>query len=70
MPLLEALVSFYGKIQSALTNPYLLKYLAENKLSEQFGKVKQDNTKEHREVIDAMSDEELQMIEKLGKKND
>ena len=50
-------------------NPYLLKYLAENKLSEQFGKVKVDNTKEHREVVDAMSDEELKIIEVLGKDN-
>jgi len=50
-------------------NPYLLKYLAENKLSEQFGKVKSDNSKEHREIIDIMSDEELKMIEKLGKDN-
>lgn len=47
-------------------NPYLLKYLAENKLSEQFGKVKIDNSKEHREVVDIMSDEELKTIEKLG----
>lgn len=51
------------------SNPYLLKYLAENKLSEQFGKVKMDNTKEHREVVDAMSDEELKIIEVLGKDN-
>lgn len=50
-------------------NPYLLKYLAENKLSEQFGKVKVDNSKEHREVVDAMSDEELKIIEVLGKDN-
>lgn len=50
-------------------NPYLLKYLAENKLSEQFGKVKMDNSKEHREVIDVMSDEELKLVEQLGKNN-
>ncbi len=50
-------------------NPYLLKYLAENKLSEQFGKVKTDNSKEHREVIDIMGEEELKIIEKLGKDN-
>lgn len=50
-------------------NPYLLKYLAEHKLSEQFGKEKVDNSKEHREVIDVMSDEELKIIEKLGKDN-
>ena len=52
------------------SNPYLLKYLAENKLSENFGKVKTDNSKEHREVVDIMSDEELKIIEKLGNKDD
>lgn len=51
-------------------NPYLLKYLAENKLSENFGKIKTDNSKEHREVVDVMSEEELKLIEKLGKKDD
>lgn len=50
------------------SNPYLLKYLAENKLSENFGKVKSDNSKEHREIIDVMSDEELKTIEKLANK--
>ena len=54
----------YEEVQPS--NPYLLKYLAENKLSENFGKVKSDNSKEHREVIDIMSDEELKTIEKLG----
>ena len=57
----------YDEIQPS--NPYLLKYLAENKLSEQFGKVKIDNSKEHREVVDVMSDEELKLIERLGKEN-
>ena len=57
----------YDEVQPA--NPYLLKYLAENKLSEQFGKTKIDNSKEHREVVDVMSDEELKIIEKLGKDN-
>lgn len=57
----------YDEVQPA--NPYLLKYLAENKLSENFGKTKVDNSKEHREVIDAMSDEELKIIESLGKEN-
>ena len=51
------------------SNPYLLKYLAEHKLSENFGKEKGDLSKEHREVIDVMSDEELKIIEKLGKDN-
>ena len=57
----------YDEVQPS--NPYLLKYLAEHKLSENFGKEKTDNSKEHREVIDAMSDEELQLIEKLGANN-
>lgn len=57
----------YDEVQAP--NPYLLKYLAENKLSEQFGKVKSDNSKEHREIIDVMSEEELKLIEKLGKEN-
>ena len=58
----------YDEVQPA--NPYLLKYLAENKLSENFGKVKSDNSKEHREVVDVMSEEELKIIEKLGNKDD
>lgn len=49
------------------SNPFLLKYLAENKLSENFGKVKSDNSKEHREVVDIMTEEELNLIEKLDK---
>ena len=49
------------------SNPFLLKYLAENKLSENFGKVKADNSKEHREVVDVMTEEELSLIEKLDK---
>ena len=36
----------------------------------QFGKIKTDNSKEHREVVDVMSEEELKLIEKLGKKDD
>ena len=57
----------YDEVQPA--NPYLLKYLAENKLSEQFGKVKTDNSKEHKEVIDVMSEEEMKIIERLGDNN-
>lgn len=53
----------YDEVQPS--NPFLLKYLAENKLSEQFGKVKVDNTKEHRKIIEAMSQEELKIIENL-----
>lgn len=55
----------YDEVQEP--NPYLLKYLAENKLSEQFGKVKVDNSKAHREIVDVMSDEELEIIKKLDK---
>ena len=58
----------YEEVQPS--NPYLLKYLAEHKLSEQFGQTKIDNSKEHREVVDVMSDEELKLIEKLGNNND
>ena len=58
----------WDEVQPA--NPYLLKYLAENKLSENFGKIKTDNSKEHREVVDVMSEEELKLIEKLGNKDD
>lgn len=57
----------WDEVQPA--NPFLLKYLAENKLSEQFGKVKADNSKEHREVVDIMTEEELKVIEKLDKDN-
>lgn len=47
------------------SNPYLLKYIAENKLSDNFGKVKSDNTKEHRKIVDVMTEEELKIIEKM-----
>ena len=58
----------YDEVQPP--NAYLLKYLAENKLSENFGKVKTDSSKEHREVVDVMSDEELATIERLSAHND
>lgn len=57
----------WDEVQPA--NPFLLKYLAENKLSENFGKVKTDSSKEHREVVDIMTEEELKVIEKLDKDN-
>ena len=57
----------WDEVQPA--NPFLLKYLAENKLSENFGKIKTDNSKEHREVVDIMTEEELKVIEKLDKDN-
>ena len=51
-------------------NPDLLKFLATHKLSETFGKVQVDNSKEHREVVDAMTEEELKVLEKLGNENE
>ena len=57
----------YDEIQEP--NPELLKFLATHKLSETFGKTQIDNSKEHREIVDVMSDEEIKIIEKLGKDN-
>lgn len=57
----------YDEIQEP--NPLLLKFLAEHKLSEQFGDTKVDNSKEHRQIVDAMSDEELATLETLGNEN-
>ena len=54
--------------EEAQPNPYLLKYIAENKLSEKFGSAKRDNSKEHREVIDAMTEDEIKAIEEYGVK--
>lgn len=54
----------YDEVQPP--NPYLLKFLAEHKLSEQFSGVKTDNSDEHRKVVDAMSEEELKTLEKLA----
>lgn len=47
-------------------NPMLLKYLAEHKLSEQFGKESTDNSQEHRGVIDAMTEEERKLFEEMN----
>lgn len=49
----------------APANPYLLKYLAEHKLSEQFGKETKDNSAEHRGIIDAMTEEERKAFEEM-----
>ena len=49
-------------------NPYLLKFLAENKLSEKFGKEKRDTSKDHDQVIEAMTEEEIKAIQEYGKK--
>ena len=43
-------------------NPMLLKFLAENKLSEKFGNSKKDSSEEHREVIENMTEEEINAI--------
>ena len=55
----------YDEVQPS--NPYLLKYLAEHKLSEQFGKEKVDNSAEHRGVIDNMSEEEIKAFQEMSK---
>ena len=52
----------YDEVQPP--NPELLKFLATHKLSETFGKVQIDNSKEHREVVDSMSEEDIKAIEK------
>ena len=44
-------------------NANVLMFLAENKLSEQFGGSKSDSSKEHRKVIDALTEEEIKAIE-------
>lgn len=43
-------------------NPYLLKFLAENKLSEKFGSGKKDSSDEHRTIIENMTEEEINAI--------
>ena len=48
-------------------NANLLRYLAEHKLSEQFGDNKKDLTQEHRQVIDALTEEELKAINEYKK---
>ena len=48
-------------------NPYLLKFLAENKLSEQFGNKKTDNSKEYKDIIDTMTEDEIKAINEYKK---
>lgn len=48
-------------------NPMLLKFLAENKLSEKFGGKTPDNSKEYHDVIENMTPEQLKIIEEYGK---
>ena len=45
--------------------PSLLMYLAEHKLSENFGDKKVDNSIEHRKIIDALSKEEIDIMNEL-----
>ena len=49
-------------------NPMLLKFLAENKLSEKFGDKKVDNSKNHRDIIDTLTDEQIRLIEEYKNK--
>ena len=58
----------YDEIQAP--NPNLLKYLAEHKLSENFGESKNDSSAEHRKVVDSMDDDTLKIIEALGEQDD
>ena len=44
-------------------NPLLLKYLAEHKLSEKLGDNKKDSSKEYKNIIDNMSDEEIKLLQ-------
>lgn len=48
-------------------NPMLLKFLAENKLSEKFGGKTPDNSKEYHDVIENMTPEQLKIIEEYNK---
>ena len=51
------------------SNPLLLKWLAENKLGENFGKTKVDNSQEHREIVDNLDTETLNIIESMSEKD-
>lgn len=49
-------------------NPFLLKYLAENKLSEKFGKGIKNNVGEHRDIINNMTEDERKAFEEMSSK--
>ena len=51
------------------SNPMLLKWLAENKLGENFGKTKVDNSQEHREIVENLDTETLNIIESMSEKD-
>lgn len=53
----------YDEVQPA--NPYLLKYIADHKMTEKFGDKQVDNSKEHREIIEVLSPEALKELEEL-----
>lgn len=48
-------------------NPYLLKFLAEHKLSEKFGSKPIDNRQDYAKILDEMTPEQLAMIEMAQK---
>lgn len=48
-------------------NPILLKFLAENKLSEKFGGKKSDNSSEFAKILDEMTPEQIALIEQAQK---
>lgn len=51
-------------------NPMLLKFLAENKLSDKFGESKTDNSSEYKKILERYTPEELALIEMAKKKKD
>lgn len=54
----------YDEVQPPNAN--LLKYLAEHKLSENFGSEKVDNSAEYRGIIDTMTEEQRRQIEEMS----
>jgi hypothetical protein len=51
-------------------NPMLLKFLAENKLSENFSERKTDNTDRMKELVDSLSPQDKALIEMARKKSE
>ena len=60
-------IEYYEVEEETQPNPMLLKFLAENKLSEKFGGKTPDNSKEYHDVIENMSEEQLKAIEEYNK---
>ena len=48
-------------------NPILLKFLAEQKLSEKFGEAKVDNSKHYQEIVNNMTPEQIALMEMAQK---